>query len=363
MDVLEAIVICDKFAVDGSSREYFAWPDLDSLSESKGNFYEDSDFLYSLGEEVSDHILAASAEKVDRFLRSGKLAGELGFLPTKTETAVLPQLYQDPDQFVELTSSNFADEVLPRYPGIVRLRKLGSDLQSYSDPIRNFAFFAFRGFYYQELAHLLSTSYMPHSWRSGIIGSQIEHPVVNFSDVVADTTEKVRAELASKLNGEFASPALTTDFPMLASYIIAQASSRAELLRVAVEIRNTPKASAFRHWVNEVQRKLRDQRDLVRIARANEELHEVVQQLERELKLVKRRGRADLTGKQDLKIKLGVPLAVAGVPLAASVEFGSPVSLGMPAWVSRVLQRRTHLVFLRDLTRQSLALAPFALAY
>jgi hypothetical protein len=45
MDVLEAIVICGSLAVDASSREEYAWPDLNSLSESVGGFYEDSDFL------------------------------------------------------------------------------------------------------------------------------------------------------------------------------------------------------------------------------------------------------------------------------------------------------------------------------
>jgi hypothetical protein len=358
MDVLEAIIICDCFAVDSGSREDedYAWPDLSSLSGSKGAFYEDTDFLWSLGEEMSDSILAVSAEKVDRVLKSGELASALGFLPTETEVAVLPQLYQDPDQFVELTLENFAEEALRNYPGIVRVRQLGNVLQSYPDPIRNLAFFAFRGFYYQELSHLLSNSYMPHCWRSGLIESQLDHPVVNFSDVVADSTGKLRAELASKLNGEFASPALTTDFPMLASYVIAQASSRAELLRVAIEVRNTPKATAFRRWINEVQNNLRDQRDLVRIARANDDLRELVRELERELGLVKPRGNVDAKRKQDLKIKLGVPLA-------ASVEVGGQFTLGLPEWTRRVLQRRTHLVFLRELTRQSLALAPFALSY
>jgi hypothetical protein len=36
MDVLEAIVLLDDFAVDASSREYYAWPALTALSAASG---------------------------------------------------------------------------------------------------------------------------------------------------------------------------------------------------------------------------------------------------------------------------------------------------------------------------------------
>jgi len=99
----------------------------------------------------------------------------------------------------------------------------------------------------------MSASYMPHSWRSGLIRAHIDHPVVRFGDLVLDETASVRAALSERINDEFGAAALTTEFPLIASYVISQCSTRGSLLTAAVEIRRTAKATAFRNWLYDIE--------------------------------------------------------------------------------------------------------------
>lgn len=116
----------------------------------------------------------------------------------------------------------------------------------------------------------------------------------------------------------------------------------------AVEIRRNAKAAAFRGWIYDIERKLRNQQGLVAVRQAQEELKMVVGDLAQELGLARR-------SKQEVKLKLGVPMA--------SVETTSNIPWSAPPWMRRVLRRRTHLVFLRDLAHESTRVAPFTVAF
>jgi hypothetical protein len=353
MDVLEAIVLCNDFAIDSSSREYYAWPALNEISRRSGSFFRDTDILDTLSDGAMWTLLAASAEKTTRLLDSGALVTQLGFLPSIREVEVLPQFYRDEDQFEDLTlgiaRSGFNPSVWERdepevMTAIDRVRTLTARIGPLPEHVRNFAYFVYRGFFYQDAAHLLSASYMPHSWRSGVIGAQLERPVVHFSDLVQDQVAGLRRELGRQINGEFGVATLSAEFPPIASYVISQSDTRSALLSTAVEVRRNAKATAFRNWIYDVERKLQNQEDLVGVRQAQQELRTVVGDLAKELGLAGK-------DKQEVKLKLGLPLA--------SVETTGNLSLSAPQWVRRVLRRRTHLVFLRELARES---TPAALA-
>lgn len=357
MDVLEAIVLFNDFAIDSSSREHYAWPALNEISTRSGSFFRDTDIMGSLSNAVRWTLLATSAEKTTRLLDSGALVAQFGFLPSIREVEVLPPFYRDSEQFVSLTVGLGERELNSntRYQHEAELRsanehvrKLMARIRPLPEHVRNFVFFAYRGFYYQDLAHLLSTSYMPHSWRSGVIRSQLEKPVVHFSDLVQDQASELRRELSRQINGEFGAATLSAEFPLIASYVISQSDTRGALLSTAAEVRRNAKATAFRSWIYDIERKLRNQEDLVSVRQAQRELKAVVGDLARELGLTRR-------DKQEVKLKLGLPIA--------SVETTGNVALSAPSWVRRVLRRRTHLVFLRDLARESTRLAPFAVAF
>ncbi|MFI1096096.1 hypothetical protein [Streptomyces sp. NPDC020917] len=346
MDVLEAIVLFNDFAVDNSSREYFAWPHLNHVSEAAGSFFHDTAVLidsYALPTAITE----ISTAQLSHLLDSGQLVAQLGFMPSSRELDVLPPFYRDTDEFMRLAYNGVYRRSPEGAAAGARLRALAVSLERQHPSVRNFAYFAFRGFYYQQLAHLMSASYMPHSWRSGLIRSQIDRPVVKFGDLVLDETASIRAALSERINNEFGAAALSAEFPLIASYVIGQCSTRRSLLTTAVEIRRTAKATAFRNWIYAIEEKLRNQHDLVAIRTAQEELRTVVRELEQELGLTRRE-------KQEVVVKLGIPLA--------SAETTTHVPTVKP-WLSRLFRRRTHLVFLRDLARESTRLTPFATAF
>ncbi|MFE9743574.1 hypothetical protein ACFYOT_01580 [Saccharothrix saharensis] len=354
MDVLEAVVLLDDFAVDASSREYYAWPELSAVSATSGSFFHDTSILEPLGHEFHDVLIASSAEKTRRSLRSGDLVRHLGFLPTARDLEVLPPLYQSTEQFLSLTAPAMGTAggglTEAAEAGQERLRQLAAALDEYPEPVRNFAFFAFRGFYYQDLAHLVSMSYMPHSWRSELIRGQLDHPRAQFSDFVLEEAGKLRRVLRKRVDREFGgATALSTDFPLIASFVIGQSAGRGELLRVAAQVRGNPKVVGFREWLRDVERSLRDESDLHRVVTAQEELRAVVREVERELGL-------DEKDSQPVTLRFAVPLA--------SVETTGRFSRTRQSWSARLItSRRPHLVFLRELALESTRLAPFAVAF
>ncbi|MEU6676626.1 hypothetical protein [Streptomyces sp. NPDC046853] len=346
MDVLEAIVLFNDFAIDNSSREYYAWPYLNTVSAAGGSFFHDTAVMvdsYVLPTAITEISTAQLAHLLD----SGQLVEQLGFMPSSRELDVLPPFYHDTDEFMRLVRDGLHRRTPEGAAAGERLRALAQSLERQHPSVRNFAYFAFRGFYYQQIAHLMSASYMPHSWRSGLIQAQIDRPAVKFGDLVLDETASIRAALSERINNEFGAGALSAEFPLIASYVISQCTTRRSLLTTAVEIRRTAKATAFRNWIYDIEEKLRNQSDLVAIRTAQEELHTVVRELEEELGLTRRE-------RQEMIVKLGIPLA--------SAETTTHVPSVKP-WLSRLFRRRTHLVFLRQLARESTRLTPFALAF
>ncbi|MFI6073685.1 hypothetical protein ACIA5C_19120 [Actinoplanes sp. NPDC051343] len=353
MDILEAIVLVNSMVVDASSREYAAWPALNKLSALSSSFYRDTDVAEAFFDSSLEmELFRLSVQKVNNLVRSGDLQSELGFLPSMHEVAVLPDVYHGPDDFIDKTTGSFGYYCKDPHR-LAELRTLLEDftrgLKGLPSSLQNFALFAFRGFYYQELAHLISISYMPHSWRSGLIRSQLDQPVIRFKDVVIGAAGRVRKELETSINNEFGTPVISADFPLIASFIVSQTNRRSDLLETAVQVRNSSKAAAFRSWVYEIEHDIRNQQDLNKIKGAQDELTTLVRELEIDLGLRKK-------PTQEVKLKLGLPL-----PVSPTAE--SSLRVGLPNWVRRVVRRRAHLVFLRNVAQESVSLPPFIRTY
>src|SRR5215207_3717159 len=92
----------------------------------------------------------------------------------------------------------------------------------------------------------------------------------------ATITAGLRSELASQLNSEFGAAVIQGEFPVFASFIASQATSRPDLIRVAVDLRETKPAIAFRRWIQEMEARLHSQTDLPRIAEAQAEIQDLL---------------------------------------------------------------------------------------
>jgi hypothetical protein len=218
--------------------------------------------------------------------------------------------------------------------------------------------FAFRGFYYDELAHLLSVSYMPHSFRSGVLAQNTRADRASFAQITLSTVgglrrdyiEQIGSQLSAQLNGELHSHSLRAEFPLIASYVAGQATNRSDLMRVALEVRNSPAARRFRQWVIQVQSAINEQARLRVVGEAARELEDLSRDLRRELRI-----------KGDPRTPINVKLAAPGGLVGVDVPLNIPS--GIPAWLARVFHRRPHLKFLRELALSGVEFAPFELRY
>ncbi len=345
MDVLEAIVLVEGFTVDNSSRdEHVDWRELYQISRANGGFFRETNLVSDSG-DLHAALLQTSAAQVQRLLRSGQLAQHLGFMPSSDNLEILPPLYRDSTEFLDLTLEgvNAAEE-----QAVAReLGELVRALDRERPAVHSFSLFAFRGFYYQGLAYAAGAPYMPHAWRSTLIRSRPAQPHASFSDLAMSRVARIRDGVRGQINDEFGTTAVSADFPLIASYVISQCATRNALLKTAVEVRRSAKAMAFRNWIHDIEHKLRNQEDLVTIRAAQDELRTLVHEFELELGLTR-------SEKQQVTLTLGIPM------------FSAETMTHVPRRrrrLPRLPRQRPHLVFLRELARESARLAPFALAF
>lgn len=362
MDVLESIVLYDSLIIDGSSRvatsskEYYKevyeeiWDDLSQTRDRHGGtILENRGFsLISKGASLTP-ILKATFEKLLRHIDEGTFTESVKKFQQEGLDFVLPKFYRDSREFSELFIKSFSDKRLI-LDVMDDLRKVEKILSNSTETESNYAMFAFRGFYYQELAHLFSFSYSPHTWRSNIIDMDTDKTKINFAKYVTEVTGQVRQELAMKLNNEFNTTIFSGGFPVISTYIAHQCRSRKELLNVALEIRETRSVRAFRKWIGEIQESVQSQSDLPKIANARAELVTTLKDIRKELGL-----ETTSHGTEIVKIKMEVPIASVEIPLS--------IPKGLPDWLERIFHRRSHLLFLREITRKSVSLSPFAYRY
>jgi hypothetical protein len=370
MDIIEAMVLFDEIKIDGAcgslaeptadEGEYDpgrSWDPFQRLEDpGSGKFIFNMDYFSAREYVIGAGILATAAERLQNHIMDGLIQRQADLFKTNQIELAIPRFYTGPTQFMTLISQSFEPEAISSIEN--ELRTLEVMLSNQPHDVANFAMFAFRGFYYAELAHLLSISYNPHSFRSGILAQDDQTGRATFArlalgtiqDLRRDYIEELGPQISAQLNAEFAGPSLRIDLPLIASYIAGHASRRSELIPIALEVRNSSSAHRFRQWVSKVQSAIDEQARLQIVREARQELGELSSDLRREMRLT----RAPST---QVTLKLAVPTGVIGADIPVTIR------AGLPGWLERVLHRRPHLRFLRDLALSGIEFAPFERTY
>jgi hypothetical protein len=370
MDIIEAIILFEKISLDSACRTLappandefivpyaYDWDPFRSLCDrSTGESIFALETFSIQTQVIAGGILATAAEKLKKSIADGLIEREAELFSSGQIGLAVPEFYTNPREFTEMLRISVSGESFEAAkPEIQELEHL---LRGQPASLASFAMFAFRGYYYDELAHLLSMSYLPHSFRAGVLAHDVSAARVSFAKLTVGAIGSLRREyikqlgpqLSQQLNSELAGPALAADFPLIASYVAGQATSRSDLIRVALEIRDSAAARRFRQWVLGVQSAIDEQARLRVIRDAAQELADLCRDLQRELRIPG-------DPHTQVTVKMAVPGGLAGVEVP--VTFRS----GLPAWLTRILHRRPHLAFLRDLALSGIEFAPFAARY
>lgn len=371
MDIIEAIILFETISLDSACHTLappasdegivpyaYEWEPFQTLrdrSTDEGIFA-----LETFSEQtrvIVGGILATAAEKLKKSVADGVIEHEAELFNSRRIGLAVPAFYTNPRQFAEmLRQSVSAESFKAAQPEIREIERL---LHGQPTIVASFAMFTFRGFYYNELAHLLSISYLPHSFRAGVLAHNVIATRTSFAKLTLGTIGGLRRsyirqlgpQLSQQLNSELVGPSLTGEFPLIASYVASQATSRSDLIRIALEIRDSAPARRFRHWVTGVQSAIDEQARLRVIRDAAQELADLYRDLRREMRI------ADDPRTTEVTVKLAIPGNIA------SLEMPVTVRPELPPWLTRILHRRPHLAFLRDLALSGIEVAPFASRY
>lgn len=370
MDIIEAVVLFDTINLDGackslaepaadedkydSEREWQPFQDL--RDPGSGEFIFKLDQFSSQVRVIGAGILATAAERLQKHITDGRIQRQADLFQTNQLELAVPRFYTRPTQFTALIRKSFAPQAISSIEN--ELETLEAMISNQPPDVANFAMFAFRGFYYDELAHLLSMSYIPHSFRSGILAQDDQVERATFAQLALGTVESLRQDyieelgpqISAQLNSELDGPSLRVNLPLIASYIAGQTNRRSELTTIALEVRNSPSARRFRQWVSKVQSAIDERARLQIIRDARQELDDLSSDLRKELRLARAPG-------TQVTMKLAVPTGVFGMDIPVTVR------TGLPEWLERMLHRRPHLRFLRDLALSGIEFAPFELTY
>jgi hypothetical protein len=370
MDIIEAVVLFDTINLDGACESLAEpgadeadydpdreWEPFEHLSDlGSGDYIFELDHFSSQVRVIGAGILASAAERLQKHLIDGLVRQQADLFQANQIGLAVPRFYATPARFMALIRESFAPEAISSIEE--ELGTLESMISNQPPNVANFAMFAFRGFYYAELAHLLSISYIPHSFRSGMLAHDDRIERATFARLALGTVEGLRQDyigelgpqISARLNSELDGPSLRVNLPLIASYIAGQANRRSELMAIALEVRNSSSARRFRQWVSKVQSAIDEHARLQIVRDARQELDDLTSDLRKELRLT----RAPST---QVTMKLAVPTGIFGVDIPVNVR------AGIPGWLDRVLHRRPHLKFLRDLALSGIEFAPFELAY
>lgn len=370
MDIIEAIILFETVSLDSACRT-LASPAYDESIVPYANNWKPfrtlrdrstGEHIFALetfsiqAEVVTASILATAAEKLKKGIADGVIEREAELFSSGQIGLAVPEFYTNPREFIEMLRMSVSGESFEAAePEVRELERL---LRGQSASLASFAMFAFRGYYYDELAHLLSMSYLPHSFRAGVLAHDVTAARVSFAKLTVNSIGSLRQEyisqlgpqLSLQLNSELAVPSLTADFPLIASYVAGQATSRSDLIRITLEIRDSAAARRFRQWVLRVQAAIDEQARLQVIRNAAQELADLCRDLRHELRIPGDRH-------TQVTVKMAVPGGLAGVEVPVTIRSG------LPSWLTRILHRRPHLAFLRDLALSGIEFAPFAVSY
>lgn len=369
MDVIEAVVLFDRIMLDGAcdsledplagrradpGREWQPFRGLRDVYT--GNRIFGLEQFSSQDSVLGGGILATAAERLQRSVADGLMQRQVGVFQDSGIELSVPRFYAGVANFAALTRESFSAKAISSVSK--KLRELEAVISRQTPDVANFAMFAFRGYYYEELAHLLSMSYIPHSFRSGVLaedgradrGMFLRLALESAGDLRKSYIKELGPKISAQLNSELSAPPFRASLPLIATFVAAHANRRSELMPIALEIRNSASARRFRQWVSNVQSAIDEQARLQVIRNAREDLSDLCSDLRKELRLAH-------TPATEITMKLAVPTGAFAVDIPVSIR------AGFPQWLKRVLHRRPHLRFLRDLALGGIEFAPFELRY
>jgi hypothetical protein len=206
MDVIEAVVLFDTINLDGACNslakpaadegEYDPereWQPFQNLRDpNSSEFIFKLDRFSSQVRVIGAGILATAAERLQRHITNGLIQRQADLFQTNQIELAVPRFYTRPAQFTALIRKSFAPEAISSIEE--ELGTLEAMISNQPPDVANFAMFAFRGFYYAELAHLLSMSYIPHSFRSGILAQDDQTERTVFARLALGTVEGLRQD-------------------------------------------------------------------------------------------------------------------------------------------------------------------------
>jgi len=162
--------------------------------------------------------------------------------------------------------------------------------------------------------------------------------------------EHLGPQISAQLNSELGAFSFRGTVPLIATFVAGHAERRSELMSVALEVRNSASARRFRKWASRVQTAIDGQTQLQVIRDAREELIDLCSDIRKELRF----SDSPVT---EVTMKLAAPAGVFSLDIPARIQ------AGLPQWINRILYRRSHLKFLRDLALSEIEFAPFELRY
>jgi len=226
MDIIEAVVLFDKINLDGAcdslaeptadEGEYDpdrAWQPFQDLRDPySGRYIFNLERFSSQVRVVGAGILATAAERLQKNITDGLIQQQANIFQANQIELAVPRFYTRPAEFTALIRASFAPEAVSSIEK--DLSTLETAISNQAPDAANFAMFAFRGFYYAELAHLLSMSYIPHSFRSGILLQDDQVERATFARLALGTVEGLRQDyikelgpqISTQLNSEFDAP-------------------------------------------------------------------------------------------------------------------------------------------------------------
>ncbi len=356
IDLLETIVLNENILVDISSTNalnkkidydrdiYFnavQWKEMEEINDNNDSILK----THLFDENIVFLAINLSLNKLINLLHNGYFLRRNYF---ELNNYNVPNFYNTPVEFKELLLKCLPQNI----PQDIKysITEAENNLKMVSNYESNYAMFAFRGFYYQELANILSLSYLPHTWRADLINDNFNHKF-DFKNCILNEVSFVRKELTEILNNELRLKLFEFDIPLIASYILSNSDSRQNLLKTAVEVRRCSSAKRFRKWLTEMQINIDNEKNLVNINEALKEIDDIVNDLHNEL------GKEN-NSKQPFIIK--AILNPFNVYSNSSLEFNININLG---WVDKMFNRKPHLTFLRKITKESLYVPNFIKCY
>jgi len=185
MDVIEAIVLFDRIMLDGACNSLAdpmvaggvdprkEWPPFKNLRDPcTGSLIFGLEHFSSRESVIGAGILATAAERLQRSVADDHMRYCAESFQNIGMRLAIPRFYDDSANFATLTRRSFSRNAISSVAKDIQ--DLETIISRQESSVADFAMFAFRGFYYEELAHLLSMVLYPAFVPIGRSGGRLQ---------------------------------------------------------------------------------------------------------------------------------------------------------------------------------------------